>query len=629
MTRRSMSWTLLARSLQRVAARRQRSHADCQVSAPAVGPGCDPSGMLGGADDRGIAYRGPDRRQSQIGLALGKTRRALDVATLVALAAALAGAVPLTLAMFLAPAQARPVAGAAAALSTALLTGAGLLLVARWRLTGEARVAAAAASMLTLATLDVPLAELAPLLDGPTATGSSAGLSRLIVVAVAGVLVLRMLRSEDVDTSARPVRLTVTAIGSGLVAFGLLVLIRTLWPTAVDAVPGLAATAELLAAACCLALGALITRRTPQWPGETPMCLAAGIAMVGLSGLARAAAAAARLGAVEARWQLAAGCLLAAASVVLVAGAARDLWAIFAIEGNRFLSVAVALESTELSLVEREHRQEEQVHDARSMIAALRAAAHTLVRYEHQLDDETRAQLRAAIGSELTRLEQLITPDEPPAVTDVDLQEVLRPVVTSQRETGLVVELDLEGKTARASGAHLAAVVQNLLVNARHHAPGSPVRISAVRHEGCVELRVEDHGPGIPAVLRDQVFTRGVRGATSAGSGLGLFVARRLLQQMGGQIEVGERPGGGCRFVLTLPPPSLPHEPVRQAPAQPHAPVRHEGEPRQIGEGTRRRVAEEKHRTSLIPGQNEHDVRHPTGSARRRVERGVPEDVDA
>jgi signal transduction histidine kinase len=69
-------------------------------------------------------------------------------------------------------------------------------------------------------------------------------------------------------------------------------------------------------------------------------------------------------------------------------------------------------------------------------------------------------------------------------------------------------------------------------------------------------LEVEDDGPGIPAELRHRLFERFVRGHgdTGGGSGLGLAIVRAVAETHGGSVELGEREGGGARFVVRLPP---------------------------------------------------------------------------
>jgi light-regulated signal transduction histidine kinase (bacteriophytochrome) len=67
-----------------------------------------------------------------------------------------------------------------------------------------------------------------------------------------------------------------------------------------------------------------------------------------------------------------------------------------------------------------------------------------------------------------------------------------------------------------------------------------------------VRIEVEDHGPGVPVASRSTIFARGVRAPEAGGTGLGLFVARRLAQDDGGDLWVQDAPGGGASFVLGL-----------------------------------------------------------------------------
>jgi signal transduction histidine kinase len=79
-----------------------------------------------------------------------------------------------------------------------------------------------------------------------------------------------------------------------------------------------------------------------------------------------------------------------------------------------------------------------------------------------------------------------------------------------------------------------------------------------VRREGdSAVLEVADRGPGVPADLRERVFERFARGrndaARAGGSGLGLAIVKAVADAHGGRVELLAAPGGGARFVVTLP----------------------------------------------------------------------------
>ncbi|MCW2544614.1 MAG: phoR [Frankiales bacterium] len=105
----------------------------------------------------------------------------------------------------------------------------------------------------------------------------------------------------------------------------------------------------------------------------------------------------------------------------------------------------------------------------------------------------------------------------------------------------------------------LRQVFANLVSNALSHTPSSApvvVRVSTTASEATVE--VIDRGPGIPVEDRERVFERffrtdASRTRASGGSGLGLSIVSALVVAHGGRITVGETPGGGATFVVTLP----------------------------------------------------------------------------
>ncbi len=108
-------------------------------------------------------------------------------------------------------------------------------------------------------------------------------------------------------------------------------------------------------------------------------------------------------------------------------------------------------------------------------------------------------------------------------------------------------------------------VVANLLGNARRYSPAeSPIELAVgVDDEaGLGGIAVIDHGEGVPEQIREKIFQRFWRADTSrtretGGSGLGLSIVASIVDALHGTIDVGDTPGGGATFRVTLP---LAHE---------------------------------------------------------------------
>jgi signal transduction histidine kinase len=105
---------------------------------------------------------------------------------------------------------------------------------------------------------------------------------------------------------------------------------------------------------------------------------------------------------------------------------------------------------------------------------------------------------------------------------------------------------------------HLNRVLTNLLDNASKYAPDSRIEISAQPHGLQVAIAVADHGPGISPENRIRVFDKFTQLEHSTtrrngGAGLGLSIAKGLVEAMKGHIAVSETPGGGSTFTVILP----------------------------------------------------------------------------
>ncbi len=96
----------------------------------------------------------------------------------------------------------------------------------------------------------------------------------------------------------------------------------------------------------------------------------------------------------------------------------------------------------------------------------------------------------------------------------------------------------------------------NLIENACKYGGAAPVEVEVAGDGTRLTFTVADRGPGVPEADRERIFEPFYRGAGTAGSrgtGLGLSIARRLAEAQGGGVRHEPRPGGGSRFVLTLP----------------------------------------------------------------------------
>jgi signal transduction histidine kinase len=170
------------------------------------------------------------------------------------------------------------------------------------------------------------------------------------------------------------------------------------------------------------------------------------------------------------------------------------------------------------------------------------------------------AAAKSAIN-QVSRLERLVeslllaTRPRDGVVAPCDAQQALEEVqarwVDRYADKGVELQLSAEAFKAAMPEEEIESVMENLLANALKFSPsGTMVRITL---DAQGHLIVQDQGPGIPVDDRERVFDRFERGTTKArGFGIGLYLVRRLLEQRGGQITIGDSPVG-ARVEVALP----------------------------------------------------------------------------
>ncbi|CDF84412.1 Sensor protein KdpD [Pseudomonas knackmussii B13] len=113
-------------------------------------------------------------------------------------------------------------------------------------------------------------------------------------------------------------------------------------------------------------------------------------------------------------------------------------------------------------------------------------------------------------------------------------------------------------------------VLVNLLENAaKYTPPGTPIHIGAAARRKSFELWIDDWGPGVPPGREATIFNKFERGRKESaipGMGLGLALCRTIIEAHGGSISASNRPGGGARFLITLPRGEPPQVPVEDEP---------------------------------------------------------------
>jgi K+-sensing histidine kinase KdpD len=210
-------------------------------------------------------------------------------------------------------------------------------------------------------------------------------------------------------------------------------------------------------------------------------------------------------------------------------------------------------------------------HELRTPVTTILAGSKVLGR-RHQLPEATRDELIKDIEAEAERLYRLVEdllvlarfeehPPDAVASEPLLLQRILPALLASEegRWPGRRFVLSLPTGLPTVSGdrTYVDQVVRNLLGNAAKYSPAEEAVEVAVDEEGArLNVRILDRGPGIAEDEAERLFELYYRSpgtlGIAAGAGIGLFVCRRLIEAMGGEIWARPRDGGGAEFGFAL-----------------------------------------------------------------------------
>jgi two-component system, OmpR family, sensor histidine kinase KdpD len=240
----------------------------------------------------------------------------------------------------------------------------------------------------------------------------------------------------------------------------------------------------------------------------------------------------------------------------------RELLDAFAAQLALFVNKESALEERRAIQVARQSEKLQRAlfdsvsHELKTPLAAISAAL--------QQSQPDRAELKQAVGRltrtvdhllDATRLESGLMQ---PAREWCDPGELLREAITQTRlkEKAIKVNVAPDLPPISVDACLIEQALLSVLANATlHGASKQPIEISVARDNSTIVFSVADHGPGLVAGEEHKVFEKFYRrpGTAPGGLGLGLWIARQLVEAHGGQITAQNREGSGARFSIRLP----------------------------------------------------------------------------
>jgi signal transduction histidine kinase len=238
-------------------------------------------------------------------------------------------------------------------------------------------------------------------------------------------------------------------------------------------------------------------------------------------------------------------------------------------------SLNTMLDGLEQALRSREQFLADVSHELKAPLTALAAEARMMAAASRtsdvcrQLDSAVQSVVGSLTGATdaLLMLARCSNGEVGPNAAQVSLNEVVTDAVAhclprarprAVRLIPMLPEHDHDEAIVAGHADLLRVMLENLVRNAIDHSPdGAPVHVVLTSEAGHAHIAVRDEGPGIPSDLLPHVFDRYVTGrrspSQSGGHGLGLGIAKRVVEVHGGAIRLANSPQGGCEVVVQLP----------------------------------------------------------------------------
>ncbi|MFW9991655.1 MAG: PAS domain S-box protein [Candidatus Odinarchaeota archaeon] len=154
----------------------------------------------------------------------------------------------------------------------------------------------------------------------------------------------------------------------------------------------------------------------------------------------------------------------------------------------------------------------------------------------------------ASLISRMGELEHLILQGE--ALTPYDIKQAVTTVINNYQNND--VGFSVEGDGVVLADQALISVIDNIVRNALVHAETEKVAITIKDKKGVCEIHIADYGTGIPDKIKQRIFEPGFAHGETAGTGLGLYIAKKVIDRYGGEINVEDNAPKGSLFVIKL-----------------------------------------------------------------------------
>jgi len=168
----------------------------------------------------------------------------------------------------------------------------------------------------------------------------------------------------------------------------------------------------------------------------------------------------------------------------------------------------------------------------------------------HVDDEILKQKISKALNKSVSLIEQMRELEHALAFDEDFSEESLRSLVESAMKNYPDIKFAITGDCTILCDEAMYSVIDNIIRNAVVHGKTDRIDISIQENNGCREMRIADYGKGIPDDIKSKIFEEGESFGETRGSGLGLYIVKKVIERYGGTITVEDNKPTGSVFIL-------------------------------------------------------------------------------